>query len=231
MNCINYAHRGASEYLPENTLLAFYAGIFLGADGIETDVRLSRDGVPVLFHDHTLLRMTGAEGACEDYTVTELKELFVTKDRFSDRIVTLEEFLSRFSHFPLTFAIELKGEGVEEKTAELLRQFDLSKKAVVTSFSREYLKTFRAIAPEFEIGLLTSIAEKETLQFLHEIHAEELCPKAEIVTKEAVDAWHKEGLRVRAWGVSNEELMRHCFACNVDGMTVNFPDKLTSLKR
>ena len=57
---INYAHRGASEYLPENTLLSFYTGVFMQANGIETDVRRTKDGVLVLFHDNTRPHVTQA---------------------------------------------------------------------------------------------------------------------------------------------------------------------------
>ena len=55
---INYAHRGASEYAPENTMSAFYLGLIYGADGIETDVQRTKDGELVLFHDDTLDRVT-----------------------------------------------------------------------------------------------------------------------------------------------------------------------------
>ena len=54
----------------------------------------------------------------------------------------------------------------------------------------------------------------------------EYCPKAEIITKEKVIAWHEAGFNVRAWGVFNEELMKKAYNAGVDGMTVNFPDKL-----
>ena len=73
MAFVNYAHRGASEYLPENTMLAFYTGIYMGANGIETDVQRCKDGTLVLFHDDTLLRVTGEAGSVEDYTFPELQ--------------------------------------------------------------------------------------------------------------------------------------------------------------
>ena len=58
----------------------------------------------------------------------------------------------------------------------------------------------------------------------------ELCPKAVLVTPEAVEAWHRMGFRVRAWGVANEEIMASLVEAGVDGMTVNFPDKLTTYR-
>lgn len=93
---VNYAHRGASEYLPENTMLAFYTGIYMGANGIETDVQRTKDGILVLFHDDTLMRVTGQTGSIGDYTFAQLQEFDVQKNGFTDKIVSLEDFFSAF---------------------------------------------------------------------------------------------------------------------------------------
>jgi len=66
---VNYAHRGASAYAPENTFLAFYTGLYMGANGIERDVQMTKYGVLVLFHEDTITRLTGAEGSASDYTL------------------------------------------------------------------------------------------------------------------------------------------------------------------
>lgn len=225
---INYAHRGASEYLPENTLLAFYTGIYMGANGIETDIQKTRDGVLVLFHDDTLTRVTGEAGCVEDYTFAQLQEFFVKKNGYTDKIVAFEDFLQKFAFRDITFAIELKGAGVEKATADLLRKYRMEHKAVVTSFRLDYLETFRSYAPEFQIGYLAEEIHDGLLDRLKALGAEEFCPEAHTMTPEAVADWHSAGFRVRAWGVYNEELMRHACACGADGMTVNFPDKLTA---
>lgn len=211
--------------------MAFYTGLFMGADGIETDVRLTRDGQAVLFHDSTLLRMTGEEGASEDYTLAQLLSFNVTKNGFSDKIATLEDFLRLFSFRDITFAIELKGENTEAETARLLRKYNMQTKTTVTSFNRAYLLNFRKIAPEFETGLLTTEEGDEVFDFLRKNGINEYCPLAEIVTEEKVTLWHSMGFRVRAWGVKSEELMKNAYLSGVDGMTVNFPDKLTGLKK
>lgn len=226
---INYAHRGASTYLPENTMLAFYTGIYLGANGIETDVRRTKDGELVLFHDETVDRMTEATGAVREYTFEQLQTMDVIKNGFRDKIVTLEDFLRHFSFRDITFAIELKGEGVEEDTARLLRKYKMQDKTVVTSFQLDYLRNFRTYAPEFQIGYLTKSIEDGILEKLRELGTEEYCPEARLCSPELVERWHSEGFRVRACGVHDEVLMRHAYDCGVDGMTVNFPDKLTQL--
>lgn len=226
---VNYAHRGASEYLPENTFLSFYTGIYMGANGIETDVWRAKDGTLVLFHDNTLERVTGENGSIPDYTFEELQNFYVRKNDFCDKIVRFEDFLKQFSFRDLTFAIELKGPGVEEETADLIRKYHMEKKVVVTSFHFDYICKIKEYAPELHVGYLTSKVDAQLLCDLKAIGADELCPRASILTKELVHEWHREGFRVRAWGVSNEDLMRHVCDCGADGMTVNFPDKLTKL--
>ena len=89
---INYAHRGASEYAPENTLQSFYLGLQMQANGIETDVQLTKDNVAVLFHDETLLRVTGEEGSVSDYTLEELQQMKLLNS--NETIPTFEQFLS-----------------------------------------------------------------------------------------------------------------------------------------
>lgn len=227
---VNYAHRGASAYTPENTMLAFYTGLYMGANGIETDVQCTKDGVLVLFHDDTVDRMTNGTGNLADFTLAELKALDITRNGLADKIVVFEDFLQHFAFRDMVFAVELKGPGVEEETADLLRKYNMAEKTVVTSFNLEYLKRFRAYAPEFETGYL---AYEEPLDealdnTLLELGVTEICPKVEDMTRDMVDRWHKLGFRVRTWGAFNEELMRRVVDWNCDGTTCNFPDKLNA---
>ncbi len=228
---VNYAHRGASEYCPENTMLSFYTGIYMGANGIETDVRRTRDGVAVLFHDDTLLRMTGEAGGVEDYTYEELCALSAQKNGLCDKIPTLTDFLDHVAHMPLTLAIELKADGAEELVADEILRRGIEKNTVVTSFSLDRLSRIRAYAPSIRTGYLAKSVDGELLSKLLAMGVEELCPRATHVTAERVDAWHRMGLNVRAWGVSDEDLMRGVYDAGADGMTVNFPDRLTAYIR
>lgn len=224
---IAYAHRGASEYAPENTMMAFYLGLYMGANGIETDVRRTKDGVLILHHDDTPARTCGEAFTTpvEDMTWAELQELNVQKNGLADKIVTLEDFLSHFAHRNITFAIELKQANIEADVAKMLRRFDLHKKAFVTSFHLAYIRKFKEIAPEFRIGWLVKEVTDDMLHELAAIGGDELCPHADLVTAERVRTWHAAGFSVRAWG-ANRENMRQVFDAHADGMTVNFPDEL-----
>lgn len=225
---VNFAHRGASEYTPENTMLAFNLGIFMGANGIETDVQLTKDGVPVLFHDDTITRMTGEEGSISDYTFEELQNFNVTKNKFFDKIVKLEDFI-RFFHFrDITFAIELKQRGTAKPTIDILRKYDLKSKITITSFNFDELCDAREYGPEFKAGYLTNNITDELLTKMSEKGIDEICPEAHMTNREIVSKWHKMGFNVRAWGVYDEDLMKQAYDAGCDGMTVNFPDKLTN---
>ena len=225
---VNYAHRGASEYMPENTLLSFYTGLSMSANGIETDVRKSKDGRLILFHDSTLDRVTNGKGKPEDYTLAELSELNVEKNGFYDKIVTLDEFLQKFAFRDITFAIELKGEGIEIETADLLRKYGMEKKTFVTSFNFDYIKKFKEYASEFRVGYLALEVSDELIEKLRLAGVDELCPKASQIDKELVFKWHRAGFNVRAWGVDSPETMKKTYDSGVNGMTVNFPDLLAN---
>ncbi len=229
---VNYAHRGASEYCPENTMTSFYQGITMGANGIETDLRRTKDGVIVLFHDDTLERVCGESGSIADYTWDELQSFRVTKNGLTDKIVKFEDFLKAFAWRDLTFAIELKDGGLEREATELIRKYGAVKKTVITSFSFNYIKAFKEYAPEFRVGHLigTDKIDDAEIERLIAIDAAEICPSAEGLTAELVERWHGLGFRVRAWGMSPSLIAPVCEA-GADGMTVNFPDLLTEYRK
>lgn len=231
---INYAHRGASEYAPENTLSAFYLGLMQGANGIETDVRRTKDGELVLFHDSKLARVTNGEGLLAEYTLEELKKLRVygnSTNGFYDRIPTYREFLEHFASYDIHFAIELKAEGIEADVLSLSKEFGIMEKTTFTSNQFEYLKNLKALEPKARIGWLLGWKMDEipasSAEELLSIGGEEICPIENLTTEEAVAAWRRAGLGVRAWGVKNTEIMKRLCALGVDGMTINFPDRLS----
>lgn len=230
MKFVNYAHRGASAYAPENTMSAFRLGLEMGANGIETDVQRTRDGALVLFHDASLKRVTGDARLLCDCTLDELARLRVKNGAGDkeDAIPTLEAFLARYGALDLTFAVELKAEGVARATVDMLNRYHMREKTVLTSFSFEHIREVKAYDPAYRVGLLFGERESDPVGKILSVGGEELCPHAALLTKETVDAYHALGLNVRAWGVKDWALMRHVIDCGADGMTVNFPDVLAS---
>ncbi len=228
---VNYAHRGASAYAPENTFLSFYTWIFMGANGIETDVRCTKDGILVLYHDDTLVRMTGNPGGIQEYTAAELHSFYVEKNGLRDRIVLLEDFLSAFSFMDLHFAIELKQAGIEKDVVDLLNKYGMLEKTHVTSFDLAHLQTVRLYDPRYKTGYLTRNIDDELIGKLSSSGITQVCPKASDITGELVAKLHRAGFLVRAWGVGDECEMRRVYDCGADGMTVDAPDLLAAYIR
>ena len=226
---INYAHRGASEYAPENTLSSFYLGLLKGANGIETDVQMTKDGELVLFHDDTLDRVSNGKGKLSDYTLKELKELKIYGNAtcgFYDRIITFREFLEKFSEYDIKFAIELKGAGVEEGSLKLIEEFGILDKTTFTSFNFDYIKKIKELKPKARVGWLLGEVTDENIEKLLSIGGEEMAPCAEHISEELIIKLSNLNLGVRAWGVTSVQVMKKMCDLNVDGMTVNFPDRL-----
>lgn len=228
---INYAHRGASAYAPENTLAAFYLGWQMGANGIETDVQQTRDGVLVLFHDDTLRRVVGRPEAVRDLTYAELLTLNFGApmgERYQgERIPTLEEFLRHFGGKGLHFAIEIKQLGVEEGTLRLIDRYITRDRVIVTSGIWQALVNTRSLDADIRLGFLAKELNDELLINARRDGVFQICPKADSLTPAWNDRLRAEGFSVRAWGIDSETTMRRMLDLRVDGMTINFPDVLS----
>lgn len=227
---VNFAHRGASEYMAENTMSSFCMGLTMGANGIETDVQITKDGVLVLFHDDTMARVTAMEGEVKDYTYEELCKMRVrnSKTGAEDIIIRFEDFLRYFGWRDLTFAIEIKKRGYEKEVLEMMDRFHVREKSVITSFDFYCIEKVKELRPDYKVGYLIKRFDEEKNEMLKRIGGEQVCPQAKYLTKETVAECRALGYEsVRAWGITNPELMKHACECGVDGMTVNFPDLLT----
>ncbi len=226
-----YAHRGASEYYPGNTLSSFYAGLEMGADGIETDIWRTKDGILVIWHDEKLEWKTPLCGSIPDYTYSELLQLTFRNEKYPhrvDKMPTLEEFCKYFGWRDLTFAIELKQAGIAAEVIAMLNKYSMKDKTFITSFNIDALTEAHALGSGYRLGYLyPGKTNKLIYDRLAAIEAVQACPKAADLTAEELSELYVRGYHCRAWGVSDESLMKKMVDMGVDsGMTVNFPDKL-----
>ncbi len=141
-----FAHRGASGTHPENTMAAFEAAVRLGADGIELDVQMTKDGEIVIIHDETVNRTTNGKGAIERMTYAEIAELDAGSwfhPKFEgERILTLDEFLTWATGNTMQINIELKTNkvpyyGIEQKVLELIDIYNMRGRVIISSFNSE----------------------------------------------------------------------------------------------
>jgi len=232
---LNFGHRGASGLAPENTLAAFRLAVELGADGVECDVQLSRDGAAVVCHGDDVDRTTDGHGRLRDFTLAELKRLDAGRwfdERFAgERIPTLHELIAALGKETL-LNLELKTdarrpEGLEEQVAAAVRVNDLYDRLIVSSFNRSALRRLHSIDPQIDLGLLYWHAHPRFPRGIgpalglpcHSLH-----PEHSMVDEEYMRWARRRGFRVLVWTVNGADDMRRLAGLGVDGIITNRPD-------
>ena len=217
------AHRGVSAHAPENTIAAFDMALEIGADAIETDVRSTKDGVLVLCHDSSTGRIADKDLIIAETEYSALAALDLGKwfsPEFSgQRIVTPEDFLRRYAgRIPL--CIEIKAPAIEAQVLDLIKKYP-SKDVTITAFEYETLRNVRQLHKDMYLGYLVWDINEEVFARIDESRIDQVCPNIARVSEEQVRAARLKGLSVRAWGVTDESLMRKVIALKMDGLTVN----------
>ena len=117
-----------------------------------------------------------------------------------------------------------------KSTINLIKKYATHDNIYITSFKYKALENMRKIDSNIKLSwLIQEKINKNNIDKLLKINGTQICPKADNVTKDDIELANKSGLRVRLWGVLNEEIMENVYKFDIDGMTVNFPDKLKHL--
>jgi glycerophosphoryl diester phosphodiesterase len=242
---IIYAHRGGAALRPENTIEAFDHGIALGAEGLEFDVHLSKDGVVVIHHDDTLERTTSGRGRIADYTADELARIDAGhhfsdgNGRFPYRgreigIPTLAVVLRRYPNARLIIELKADGSALAERAVDDVRAADAVDRVAIGSFFPGALDAVR----RYEPAIATGAAKEETRWALYrswlgisigatpyrEFQVPEWSGLTPIVTRRFVDAAHRAGIPVKVWTVNGADAMRRMLSKGVDALITDRPD-------
>jgi len=221
------AHRGASGYAPENTVAAFDLAVEMDADGIETDLRVTCDGVVVLVHDATVDRITDGRGAVASLRYADLQVLDAGRwfhPCFGGlRVPDLRSFLKRYMGRAM-LELELKVPEAVEPALDEVQRAGMWGAVVFTSFHYAVLEAVRRRAQWAPIGWLVPQITNEAVAAVGALHGVQICPEATTLTSEGVYLARSHGLWVRVWGVQDPVSVRHVMACGADGATIDFPD-------
>ena len=229
------AHRGYSSMFPENTMAAFKGACELGVDYIELDVQLSKDGIPVLFHDTDMKRLTGQSGLIADYTYEELQAFDVGSwfdNGFAgERIPTLKMALEYIVTQDCNVYLELKdcGQvlGFEESIVDVVHNIGMQDRVVYASFNYEYLKKIKELDSNSRI-LYNTTSDKKTM--IQESPAEFYGLYLESVTADLISAIHEAGSKVFVWTVTTPEEMTNLIEMRIDGIVTNDPGRAKVVK-
>jgi glycerophosphoryl diester phosphodiesterase len=241
-----FAHRGGSKLAPENTLAAFANARVLGCDGIECDVHLSRDGVPVVIHDKTVDRTTDGTGPVSGFTADELSQLdaghhFIALDGsrpFRGRgigVPTLEAVLLACRGERVIVEMKQGEPALARAVLNVIRRTNAADRVCVGSFYRLGLETLRAEAPD----VTTSACENEVRWTLYKswcrwprggerayraFQVPERAGRLRVVSPAFVAQAHREQARVDVWVVDSTADMERLWAWGVDGVITDRPD-------
>jgi glycerophosphoryl diester phosphodiesterase len=228
------AHRGSSAYAPENTLAAFKLALQQGADGIELDAKLTKDGQIAVIHDQTVDRTTPLRGRVKDFSMAELHRMDAGSHfdiAFQgEPIPSLEEVLKAVGQ--LTFTnIELTNyyapfDNLPEKTAELVKQLKLSQRVMFSSFSIIALSRIHRLLPDVPVGFLLPSGwrgkfYRSLLGGL--VHHESLHPEQSDVSEALVSTTHRKGRKIFVYTVNAEADIQRMATIGVDGFFTDNP--------
>ena len=224
------AHRGYSSEFPENTMAAFKGACGLGVDYIELDVQLSKDGIPVLFHDTDMKRLTGEKGLIADYTYEELQAFEVGSwfhDGFAEeRIPTLQQALEYIATQECKVYLELKDcgqvPGFENSVVEVVHNTEMQDRVVYASFNYEYLKKIKELDYNSKI-LYNTTSDKKTM--VQDYPAEFYGLNLESATADLIAAIHEAGKMAFTWTVTTPEEMTNLIEMGIDGIVTNDPGR------
>ena len=228
--CSIFAHRGGSIESYENTIESFNYAVDLGCEYIETDVQLSSDGVPYIFHDDDLNRFIGKKLRFNDLNSNELNQIKLF-DRFS--IPTLKECMEAFPN--TKFNIDLKTNEVMEPAMKYLHSINAHSRVCIASFSDQRLDFVKKNYPKF----CRSMGPSEILSLkLHSLGLKKFLPEADCVqipiykygiklaTKKLIETAHRLNLKVHVWTINDAAKMDKLIDLGVDGIITDKPNLL-----
>lgn len=235
------AHRGASAYAPENTLSAFKKAVQMGADGIELDVQLSRDGHVVVIHDTRVNRTSNGNGRVKRLTLNQLKSLdfgsWFSDEFKNEPICTLEEVFIYLKDWKGLINVEIKREWlqftpIEKKVAEMIAKFGMQDNTIVSSFNTYCMLKMKMINKDIKTGILYASSSRNSITYARLIKVNAIHPWYQNVSEDLVRSAYKNNLKINAYTVDNPASIKKLAILGVDGIITNVPDvALKALKK
>ena len=210
----------------------------MGADMLELDIHLSKDGELVVMHDPTLERTTNGNGYIKNYTVKELKQFDASK-RFEafkgERIPVLQEVFD-LAKKRATFAIEIKNcpviyPEIEKKLVQQIEKNDLVDDVLVIAFYHPSLKKVKDLNPDIRTGILYEAALMEPWTVAESVGASAIHPKYVYTMADMVAEAHKRDFLVHPWTINSVADIEQWIKYGVDGIASDFPDSLSGVTK
>lgn len=241
------AHRGDSRNAPENTMAAFRSAIECGADGVEFDVQLAKDGVPVVVHDYDLRRTAGRREKIGELTSKQLAKVDVGiwfGEKFAgENVPTLSSVLAMYSDSGGPIFIELKCESGEysdlvSSVCDLIRDSPLLPRIIVKSFRLAAIGEARFRLPEvqtaalFEPSIMTILRRRQyIIAMAREFGAHQISLHTSLATAKLVELARQFSMPTTVWTADSPRWIHRCRERNIDNLITNDPRKMLAARR
>lgn len=247
-------HRGASAHAPENTIAAFKIAVDARADGVEFDVRLAKDGVPVVIHDADLVRVAGRREKVSELTSSQLAKIDVgswfgrispgrSRLAFSEETIpSLEQTLESLTGSAGLIYIELKtgtltSELLVDKACEVIGLRSRSSNVIVKSFDLEALKRVRTNLPDIETAALFEPAAKTVFRrraglvdMAAKYGANHISVHWSLVTRRLIDVASSARMSVTVWTVDHPRWIARANDLGIRSLITNYPAKMLAAR-
>lgn len=236
-----FAHRGSKSNRPENTLAAFAEAIRVGADGIELDVHLTKDGQLVVIHDESIDRTTNGTGLVRNLTFSEIRNYsagaWFDKDYVTEKIPLLSEVLDLLIQMQFTgvLNVEIKTDkfqyvGIEKMTSDLLTSQHYPFSHIYCSFNLESLQQQSELEPGADLCLLMSTSEQKIKQGLQTDYITHLHPRLDWLQKNS-NHLKQFTKPLRPWTLNNDVDMYFAFNHHLSGFMTDYPALAVEIKK
>ena len=232
----NIAHRGASAYEPENTLLAFERAIQMGATMLELDIHLSKDGHPIVIHDAEVSRTTNHKGQISNMTLKQIKKLDAGK---GEQIPTLTEVVD-LARDRVKLYIELKGQRTPGPVVDALISMAFVDQVIVSSYYPRLIKKAKFLDPTISTSMLITWHEEREDDFveralavpadyIHPCWENETPTPHKLLTPDTINKIRKHNLGLIVWQENRPTELQELVKLGPDGICTNTPDVLTEI--
>lgn len=229
------AHRGCSSLAPENTLSSFRKALEIGVDGIELDIRFTKDKEIIVIHDNLVDRTTNGKGKINELTLKQIKKLNIidktTGKLLNETIPTLKEVIDLVRDRAILW-IEMKEKGGEEKIIKLLESKGVMSNVTLISFNSQNLKKVKIINPLVSTGIIIGNTRGTSSNFLQEVlgcYADIVDIEQKFISEEIVKMIHSQGKMVGVWTVNEKKKMKKFVEMGVEMLSTNYPQILKEL--
>ena len=227
------AHRGASQYAPQNTLASFKLASQLGFDAVETDIRFTKDNVPVILHDETINSTSNGRGRITDMTLAQARKYNFGNSAYGkQKIPTLKETVRTCKENGLTEYLEIKPhltEAQAKNIVSIVRSGGMSSDTVwlVWENSTSNLEKMNRLADKSSaIGILSEGMTTKTISLASSLKKKSgrelwICSFVDAITKSLITKAHKAGIKVNAWTLSDSSQAAKLYGWGIDSITTN----------